>query len=379
MRFPFLAAVAAVVALPPAARADVTIGHRPVTCVVAEQHPVFVADLQPAHGVGRARVYFRAAPDAPWYYVAMEAAEGAFRGVLPRPKKTLAGFTYYLDTLDKAMAGARTEEHAVRVVDGPGACRDEELAGLLPSASVVIGSDAGAVTLPVGFSPAGVSFAPAAPAAPSGAPTPPGGGGIGKTALLVGGLAVVGAGVAVAAGSGGGSDGDTASSPPTTVCSRPRDFTYTATFVCQGTLSCSGDTTAQEVQTITNTSCETLTISTRDFTSTLTCAGGAPNTATSTEAVNRQVAPGQSFQFVRPAGPGACGSLCCRPLPCGPTSCAVQETWTVNTSHGSKAVANGFSFPGGCPACAGAPTTPGGTSLPPLLDTSGACWTPRRF
>jgi hypothetical protein len=383
MKVPFFAAVAIVSSSLPVVRADVAIQHRAVSCVVAEQHPVFGAQLEPKDAVSRARVYFRTGADAPWYYVAMEAFEDGFRGVLPRPKKTLPGFTYYIDTIDAAMSAARTEEHPVRVVDGPGACRDEELAGLLPSASVVIGSDAGVATLPAGFSGTGVSFASAGSAAAGGAQgaSGGGGGGIGTTALVIGGLAVVGAGVAVAAG-GGGDDGggDGAAAPPTTVCNRPRSFDYTAAFVCTGVVSCGGETTAQEVQTVTNTSCETLTIATRDFTSIFTCPGGAPSSATQTETLNREVAPGQSFQFVKPAGPGACGSLCCRPGPCGPEVCSVQGTWTVNTSHGSKSVSTSFTYPGGCPACATGPTAPGGTFLPGLVDPSGACWTPpRRF
>jgi hypothetical protein len=181
------------------------IDHAPVGCVVAEKFPRMDARIEPLFAVAKATLHFRSATGGPWYLVAMKAQDGAFEGVLPKPKKSLKAFAYYIEAADTAFATSRTPEYTAQVVDGPAACQGKKVAGALGSASILLEVPAGAPVVPVGFAPAGVAGTAAGTAAAvTGAAA--GGGGIATTVLLVGGgVAAAGAAVAVAASHGGGS------------------------------------------------------------------------------------------------------------------------------------------------------------------------------
>jgi hypothetical protein len=139
--------------------------------------------------------------------------------VLPKPRKDLKSFRYYIEVTDKAMGTNRTAEYTAAVVDSTSACKGKVMAGALGSASVILQGPAGVAALPAGFASSGVVAGSAAgtTAGAGSAATSAGGaaagGGLGATALVVGGLAAggaVAAGVAVAGG--GDSGGDTSSS-----------------------------------------------------------------------------------------------------------------------------------------------------------------------
>ena len=219
----------------PEAAAAIAIDHSAVGCIVAAQHPRFEARFTPAAELSRARLHFRPAGSPHWYSVSMKPEGGVFAGVLPKPKTSLRQIEYYIEATDTAFGTSRTSEYKPEVASGPVACKDQVMAGTLPSATVLIEGPAGAPLVPVGFDPAGVVSATSTPGSgsssgagssgatgtgatgtgASGAPgvtgAAGGGGGIGTTGLVIGGVVAAGAGIAIAV-AGGGSDSDGGSS-----------------------------------------------------------------------------------------------------------------------------------------------------------------------
>ena len=185
------------------------IDHKAVGCVVAEQFPRLEARLNPADSVGRARVFFRTEGGPSWYAVAMKREGDVFAAALPKPKKSLKQFHYYVEVADKAAATSRTEEYATDVVPGSAGCSKGMMAGVMSAASILLEVPAGAVAIPVGFSSAGVVAAAGstATAAAGGAAASSGGGGL-STGVIVGGLGAVAAAGAVVAAKSGSDDED---------------------------------------------------------------------------------------------------------------------------------------------------------------------------
>jgi hypothetical protein len=249
------------------ASTGVTIYHNAVGCVVAGQFPILDARLAPPEAVGRAVVFFRPTGGERWYSVVMENQGGPFRGVLPKPLKTLKSLDYYLEVTDQRHATSRTADQTADVVSGPGACKDRLLAGGLSSAIPRVSGPAGSVGLPVvpaGFSGESVVAAGGtgtATTAASGAAAV-GGGGASK-GLIIGGLvAAAGAGVAVAAGGGGGSgpspttpSGNSCVPGPVTASVRP----------ATGSSRCGLPSPAVTVA-LSNQSCQPVTITSIDLT-----------------------------------------------------------------------------------------------------------------
>ena len=194
------------------------IDHQPVGCAAAEKFPRLEARFAPADSVAIARVVFQGqSPE--WYSVAMKPEGAVYSGVLPKPKKSLKAFRYYIEVTDKALGTNRTAEYTTNVVDSSSACKGKIMAGTLGSASVVLQGPAGAAALPVGFASNGVVAAGSGSATgAAGASTAGAGGGIGATALVVGGLAAAGGAAALALPKGGeeGSSGGSQNpgSPP---------------------------------------------------------------------------------------------------------------------------------------------------------------------
>jgi hypothetical protein len=176
------------------------IDHAPRACIAAERFPLLEARFGDPDTISRARVQFRGQGSA-WYFVEMKRSGGVFIGVLPKPKKSLKKLSYYIEATDREFRGNRTQEFTADVLPPPAVCVDPKLmAGVATTASVVVGSPAGAAAVPAGFSSAGVASAStAAAAATTGAAA---GGGLGTTAVIgvVAAGAAVAGGVAVAAG-----------------------------------------------------------------------------------------------------------------------------------------------------------------------------------
>src|SRR5574341_1458873 len=189
-----------------------TIQHQPVHCLVAGKYAELDACFEPSARVARARVYFRGEGAGDWHYVEMKAEAPCFRGVLPRPKKSLKQVSYYVAVTDRDFAEARTEEYATQVVPDEKSCSGGIVAPFLSSAAAGVGGAA----LPVGFV-----------------------GGLGATAVVTG-AAVVGAGAAGAVITRGGGE------PPattTTLSTSPTTITTTTTTTATTTLPTTTTTT----------------------------------------------------------------------------------------------------------------------------------------
>jgi hypothetical protein len=204
--------VVSVVVAAPAAAEGPAIEHQPLACVVAGRFPKLEARFAPANAVARARVQFQAEGTRHWYGVAMAPAGPGFAAVLPRPKKSLKSYRYYIEVTDTALGTSRTAEYKTTVGAGATACSDVQAAQGLASAAVNLEVPAGAPAAPGGFSTSGViavSAGAAGAMVAAGATTAAAaaGGGISTAVLVVGGVAVAGAGAAVVAtraGEGGG-------------------------------------------------------------------------------------------------------------------------------------------------------------------------------
>ncbi len=204
----------------PAASQPLTIDHQGVGCAVAEKFPRLEARFAPAGSVAAARVVFQPEKSDQWWAVSMKPEGAGYFGILPKPKRTLAAFRYYIEVTDRAMATSRTPDYTAAVVSGSGECSGRLVAGQLGAASVLLEGPAGVATPPAGFASAGVvaagsvAGAAAATATVAGAAT---GGGIG-TGAIVAGVAAAAAGAAVAAKGGGG---DSPSTPGSTSAPTP--------------------------------------------------------------------------------------------------------------------------------------------------------------
>jgi hypothetical protein len=210
-----------------------SIEHRPVACATAEKFPRLEAGFSPADTVATAKVVFQG-QTTDWYAVAMKREGALFAGVLPKPRKDLKSFRYYIEVTDKAMGTSRTPEYTAAVVDSASACKGKVMAAALGSASVILQGPAGIAAIPAGFAPAGVVAGSAAGsgtvAGAAGASGAGAGGGIGATALVLGGVAVVGGAVAVGA-SKGGNDSESGSSSPGTTGSGNVGAVYNVIFL----------------------------------------------------------------------------------------------------------------------------------------------------
>ena len=172
------------------------IDHQPVGCAVAERFPRLEARFAPGDAVATARVLFQSENTKHWYAVAMKSDGPAFSGVLPKPKKSLKAFQYYIEVADKSLGTNRTANYTTSVVATSAECQGKVVAGSLGSASVLLQAPEGAATLPAGFSSTGVVAAGSGAAAAAAA-------GAGAGAVATGGGAAA-AGTAAAAGGGGG-------------------------------------------------------------------------------------------------------------------------------------------------------------------------------
>lgn len=187
----------------PAAEQNVKIEHQPAACAVAEKFPRFAARFAPSESVAVARVLFQGETKE-WYAVAMKAEGAGFSGVLPKPKKSLKAFRYYIEVTDKALGTTRTAEYTTSVVGSAGECSGKIMAATLGSASVLLQGPAGLAALPAGFASSGVVMAGSAAGSSAGAAgataAAGGGGGLSTGAVvgIVGGVGAAAAGVAVA-------------------------------------------------------------------------------------------------------------------------------------------------------------------------------------
>jgi hypothetical protein len=222
----------------------VAITHKDVGCVIAGEYPRFEACFTPTASVGRAQVQFRADETGPWYGVTMTPSGACHVALLPKPKKGIGSFKYFIEVVDRQFSAVQQPEtapsrsYAPVVVDRATECdRRMVMAASQPTGQVVLSvvRDAGGKVIqaaasaagqPVpagvaGFSADGVTFAGATPGAGSassssggsgstaaaGAGAGAAAGGIGITTIAIAGGAVAAAGLVAVAASGGGDEG----------------------------------------------------------------------------------------------------------------------------------------------------------------------------
>jgi hypothetical protein len=167
--------------------------HQDVGCVVAGEFPKLEACFNPPESVGKAQVQFRADEKGPWYYVDMKEEGGCRSALLPKPKKDIGTFHYFIEVVDRSFTAvqkpeaAPSQSYAPRVVANRRDCgQGMMMATGTPTGSVVMGvaRDAGGKVLQAaaahsaettasisGFSADGVSMASTG-AAPGAAPAP---------------------------------------------------------------------------------------------------------------------------------------------------------------------------------------------------------------
>jgi hypothetical protein len=189
------------------------IDHRPVACAVAERFPRMEARFSPADIVAKAQVLFEGATAEEWYAVAMKPDSGGFSGILPKPKRSLKEFRYYIEVTDKVLRTSRTAEYTTSVVGSASECQGKVVAVTVASAAVALTGPAGAAVVPAGFAATGVVAAGSGVAGASGASAS--GGGLSTGVLVAGGLAAAAGGIAVAASSAKSSDTSSASTGTT--------------------------------------------------------------------------------------------------------------------------------------------------------------------
>lgn len=245
-------------ALPAIASAgDLSVQHDPVGCVVAERYPVVTARVDPAADVARARVYFRAAGESSWYYVAMKADGDSFAGTLPMPSKATPRIEYYVEAIDQAFAVSRTPDYSPLVVADAGQCQQSAVvAAAVTGAEVVVGAVAGAPAVPVGFSPLGIASVAGGSASGAAGATSAGGGAAAgglSTGVIAGIAGGVAAAAAVGVAAGGGSGESTSSVDLSGRWSGP--FNYQITSASQGvSVTCTVNVTITANLTHTGTS-----------------------------------------------------------------------------------------------------------------------------
>jgi hypothetical protein len=196
MTRPVVPCVFVLLAASPLAAQTPNIEHRPVACVVAKTFPRLEAQFAPRDSVATARVLFQTGNAREWYSVAMTREGDSYSGVLPRPKKSLKAFRYYIEMVDSGMGTRRTSEYVATVVGSGADCHGKMMAGGLASATVLLQVPAGAAIVPVGFEAAGVAAAGSGAATSAGAVAASSGGGSGG--LIAAGAGVLAAGAAAA-------------------------------------------------------------------------------------------------------------------------------------------------------------------------------------
>jgi hypothetical protein len=94
---------------PLAAAAALTIEHRPVGCLVENEHGEIDAVIRPATEVKRARVFFKGARDKSYDYVEMAPEIGRFVACLPRPYLDASPIEYYVEAETADATATRTD------------------------------------------------------------------------------------------------------------------------------------------------------------------------------------------------------------------------------------------------------------------------------
>lgn len=264
---------------PPPPPAPVTIDHKEIGCIVAEQFPKLDACFAPEDNVGRAQIHFRAQDTDPWYSVELRKDGPCFTAYLPKPLRSTKQVQYYVDVVDRGFVEKQQPEDAPEGAYRARVVRKEKDCGGLARLAYAVGkvarpivvgvarSSAGVVLdaaamkllegqlLLAGFRPEGVIMA-ATGSAPGSAASAGGGGGagtaggggaagggigVGTIAIVGGAVAAVGLGAAAAGGGGDDSSGGGGGGQANLTGRWQGPFTYNTTLQSPGgtsTINC---------------------------------------------------------------------------------------------------------------------------------------------
>jgi hypothetical protein len=193
-----------VLARPATAQIAPRILHDGLGCIVAGQHAVIEALVEPTDDLITVKVYFRAEIYPAFFYVEAAPSGGSYQAVLPRPTRDVSAVVYYLEAVDRAFNSFRTEEFRPRVVRDPADCDEDsrQPAYVEGPDGITVGATAAGSSFPPGFLTEGIVGTITAAGRAAG----------GSTGTLIG----IGAAAGAAAGVGilvGGGDAETTTIP----------------------------------------------------------------------------------------------------------------------------------------------------------------------
>jgi hypothetical protein len=127
--------------------------HDGLGCIVAGQHAVIEARVEPTEDLVTVKVYFRAEIYPAFFYVEAAPSGGGYQAVLPRPTRDVAAIVYYLEAVDRSFNSLRTEEFRPRVVRDPGDCDEDsrQPAYVESPDGITVGATAAGPSFPPGF------------------------------------------------------------------------------------------------------------------------------------------------------------------------------------------------------------------------------------
>lgn len=225
------------------AQSPLQIEHDPLACVTPRECPKVEAAVAPGPDLQKSYVYFKAAQTEDFYYVLMDGRPESLAGVLPRPLPETPAIDYYLRAVDREELSKKTPDYLPPVVPSEGLCkaRGVPIAAGAAGAGLTIGlTRENQDPIPAGFnrndvakvilvSGAVVSVAEALKMHGQ-TTTAPKKSSDHKTALIAGGIVVVGAGIAIAANNRGGRSNPASPSLTVTTSSSSGQAPLSVTF-----------------------------------------------------------------------------------------------------------------------------------------------------
>ena len=100
------------------------ISHDGLRCMLAGEHLILEALVEPTGGLATVKVYFRANLYRQFYYVEMVPAGDVYQGVLPKPRPEITRLHYYLEAMDSSFNSVRTAEFTPQIVSNEASCRE---------------------------------------------------------------------------------------------------------------------------------------------------------------------------------------------------------------------------------------------------------------
>jgi hypothetical protein len=172
--------------------------HEGLGCILAGQHAVIEALVEPTDDLVTVKVYFRAEIYPAFFFVEAVRSADRYRAVLPRPTRDVPSVVYYLEAVDSGFNSFRTEEFRPPVVLDAADCDEDGATPVYADgpAAITVGATTAGPSFPPGFLTEGIVGTITAVGRTTG----------GSAATIVGVGAAAGAAVGVGILVGGGDD-----------------------------------------------------------------------------------------------------------------------------------------------------------------------------